>query len=140
MHMPFAGGMRIDLQCLPGDDAAHLGSTEGAREWIGAVVDPWYGEHIQWTSTYLFRQVVAKTYTDPHRRVLLTGEAAHLFAPFGGRGLNCGVFDAIATCHPALCGVCAARTARPGSRGRCRPASRRPFGLRAHGSPTGPPC
>jgi 3-(3-hydroxy-phenyl)propionate hydroxylase len=94
MHMPFAGGMRIDLQCLPGDDAAHLGSTEGAREWIGAVVDPWYGEHIQWTSTYLFRQVVAKSYTDPYRRVLLTGEAAHLFAPFGGRGLNSGVFDA----------------------------------------------
>jgi 3-(3-hydroxy-phenyl)propionate hydroxylase len=94
MHMPFAGGMRIDLQCLPGDDAGHLGSTEGAREWIGAVVDPWYGEHIQWTSTYLFRQVVAKTYTDAHRRVLLTGEAAHLFAPFGGRGLNSGVFDA----------------------------------------------
>ena len=51
MHMPFAGGMRIDLQCLPGDDAAHLGSTEGAREWIGAVAGPWYGEHIQWTST-----------------------------------------------------------------------------------------
>ncbi|MDT5015777.1 MAG: 3-(3-hydroxy-phenyl)propionate hydroxylase [Mycobacterium sp.] len=94
MHMPFAGGMRIDLQCLPGDDAAYLGSAQGAREWIGSVVDPWYGDHIQWTSTYLFRQVVAKTYTDVHRRVLLTGEAAHLFAPFGGRGLNSGVFDA----------------------------------------------
>ena len=94
MHMPFAGGMRIDLQCLPGDDAEYLGSPEGAREWIGSVVDPWYGEHIQWTSTYLFRQVVADTYTDPHRRVVLAGEAAHLFAPFGGRGLNSGVFDA----------------------------------------------
>jgi 3-(3-hydroxy-phenyl)propionate hydroxylase len=94
MHMPFAGGMRIDLQCLPGDDAAYLGSPDGAREWISSVVDPWYGEHIQWTSTYLFRQVVARTYTDPHRRVLLAGEAAHLFAPFGGRGLNSGVFDA----------------------------------------------
>jgi 3-(3-hydroxy-phenyl)propionate hydroxylase len=94
MHVPFAGGMRIDLQCLPTDEADYPGSPEGAREWIGSVVDPWYGEHIQWTSTYLFRQVVADTYTDPHRRVLLAGEAAHLFAPFGGRGLNSGVFDA----------------------------------------------
>nr|AAK84836.1 putative oxygenase [Nocardia brasiliensis NBRC 14402] len=39
--------------------------------------------------------MVAETYTDPRRRILLAGEAAHLFAPFGGgRGLNSGVVDA----------------------------------------------
>lgn len=38
--------------------------------------------------------MVANSYTDDHRRVLLVGEAAHLFAPWGGRGLNSGVFDA----------------------------------------------
>lgn len=94
MHMPFEGGMRIDLQCLPTDDADYLASPEGIREWTSAVVDPWYGDHVQWVSTYVFHQVVADSFTDPHHRVVLAGEAAHLFAPWGGRGLNSGVFDA----------------------------------------------
>ena len=94
MYMPFAGGMRVDLQCKPDDDADYLSSPEGVREWLPSVVDPWYAEHVQWISMYRFHQVVADTYTDPHRRVILAGEAAHLFAPWGGRGLNSGVFDA----------------------------------------------
>jgi 3-(3-hydroxy-phenyl)propionate hydroxylase len=94
MHMPFATGMRVDLQCLPTDDVDYLASAEGVREWVSKVVGPWYGEHVQWVSTYRFHQVVADSYTDEHRRVLLAGEAAHLFAPWGGRGLNSGVFDA----------------------------------------------
>ena len=94
MYLPFATGMRIDLQCLPTDDVEYLSSPEGVREWVSKVVDPWFGDHIQWISTYRFHQVVADSYTDEHRRVLLAGEAAHLFAPWGGRGLNSGVFDA----------------------------------------------
>ncbi|MFB8277400.1 FAD-dependent oxidoreductase [Nocardia colli] len=94
MHMPFATGMRVDLQCLPDDDVDTLASSAGVREWVSTVVGPWYGEHVQWVSTYRFHQVVADSYTDTHRRVLLVGEAAHLFAPWGGRGLNSGVFDA----------------------------------------------
>jgi 3-(3-hydroxy-phenyl)propionate hydroxylase len=86
--------MRVDLQCLPGDDVEYLSSPEGVREWISAAVGPWYADHVQWVSTYRFHQVVADSYTDEHRRVLLAGEAAHLFAPWGGRGLNSGVFDA----------------------------------------------
>ncbi|MBF6489019.1 FAD-dependent monooxygenase [Nocardia otitidiscaviarum] len=94
MHMPFQGGMRIDLQCLPGDDADYWSGLDGIRRWTAEIVDPWYGEHVTWVSSYRFHQSVADTYTDPHRRVLLAGEAAHLFAPWGGRGLNSGVFDA----------------------------------------------
>lgn len=94
MHMPFATGMRVDLQCLPTDDVDYLSSPEGVREWVSQMVGPWYGDHVQWVSTYRFHQVVADSYTDEHRRVLLAGEAAHLFAPWGGRGLNSGVFDA----------------------------------------------
>jgi 3-(3-hydroxy-phenyl)propionate hydroxylase len=94
MHMPFATGMRIDLQCLPTDDVEYLASPQGVREWLAKVVDPWYGDHVQWVSTYRFHQVVADSFTDPHQRVLLAGEAAHLFAPWGGRGLNSGVMDA----------------------------------------------
>jgi 3-(3-hydroxy-phenyl)propionate hydroxylase len=94
MHMPFATGMRVDLQCLPTDDVDYLASPDGVREWVSNIVGPWYGDHVQWVSTYRFHQVVADSYTDEHRRVLLAGEAAHLFAPWGGRGLNSGVFDA----------------------------------------------
>jgi len=94
MHMPFAGGMRLDIQCLPGDDVAHLSSPDGLREWIPRVVDPWYAEHVTWVSSYHFNQAVATSYTDEHARVILAGEAAHVFAPFGGRGLNSGVMDA----------------------------------------------
>lgn len=94
MHMPFKGGMRIDLQCGPNDDADYLSSPDGIREWTSQVVDPWYGDHVTWVSTYRFHQVVADSYTDTNRRVLLAGEAAHLFAPWGGRGLNSGVLDA----------------------------------------------
>jgi 3-(3-hydroxy-phenyl)propionate hydroxylase len=45
-------------------------------------------------STYRFKQVTADSFVDEHRRVLLAGDAAHLFAPFGGRGMNSGVHDA----------------------------------------------
>lgn len=94
MHMPFRGGMRIDLQCRLDDDTDYLSSPDGIREWTSRVVDPWYGDHVTWVSTYRFHQEVADSYTDEHRRVLLAGEAAHLFAPWGGRGLNSGVLDA----------------------------------------------
>ncbi|MEZ4293610.1 MAG: FAD-dependent monooxygenase [Polyangiaceae bacterium] len=49
---------------------------------------------MSWVSTYQFLQIVAKRFVDPARRVLLVGEAAHLFAPFGARGMNSGVVDA----------------------------------------------
>ncbi|QIS23586.1 monooxygenase [Nocardia terpenica] len=94
--LPFATGLRLDLECLPDDDVEYLSSPDGVREWVSMIVDPWHAEpeHVQWVSVYKFRQSVASTYTDPHRRVLLAGEAAHVFAPWGARGLNSGVFDA----------------------------------------------
>jgi 3-(3-hydroxy-phenyl)propionate hydroxylase len=95
MYMPFAGGIRVDIQCRRGDNADQMATREGIRDWMSKILDPWYAEHVQWVSTYRFQQVVANSYTDQHRRVLLAGEAAHLSAPFGGgRGLNSGVIDA----------------------------------------------
>lgn len=95
MFVPFAGGWRIDLQLFEEDDRAYYGSEEGVREWLPKVMDPKYAERITWVSTYTFYQVVAESYTDENHRVILAGEAAHLFAPFGARGLNSGVPDAI---------------------------------------------
>ncbi|GAB7386403.1 FAD-dependent monooxygenase [Bacillaceae bacterium] len=95
LFVPFAGGWRIDLQLLAGDDPEEFGSVEGVKKWLPLVMDRKYADRISWVSTYQFYQVVAKSFTDEHCRILLAGEAAHLFAPFGARGMNSGVPDAI---------------------------------------------
>lgn len=92
--VPFAGGWRVDLQLHDGDDPEELGQGDGLRDWLRAVMPPAYAERVTWASSYQFLQVVADDFADPHRRVLLVGEAAHLFAPFGARGMNSGVPDA----------------------------------------------
>ena len=94
MYVPFAGGWRVDLQLFEGDDREFYGSEEGVRQWLPKVMDAKYVDRITWISSYTFYQVVADKFTDENRRVILAGEAAHLFAPFGARGLNSGVPDA----------------------------------------------
>ena len=93
--VPFAGHWRIDLQCRPDDDPEAFSGTEGVKTWLPKVVDAKYAERVTWVSTYVFLQVLARSFTDVDRRVLLVGEAAHLFAPFGARGLNSGIPDAV---------------------------------------------
>lgn len=103
--VPFAGGWRVDLQLHEDDNPAMFAEGEGLRQWLRAVMPPAYAERVSWASTYQFLQVVAEDFADAHRRVLLVGEAAHLFAPFGARGLNSGVPDAdaaAAAVHIAL--------------------------------------
>ncbi len=92
--VPFAGGYRVDLQLVDGDDPDQLASAGGVRAWLDAVLPPGYADRTTWVSTYQFLQLVAHDFADLTRRVLLVGEAAHLFAPFGARGLNSGVPDA----------------------------------------------
>lgn len=92
--VPFQGGWRVDLQCRESDDAERLASDEHARDWIGTALGERYADQVSWTSSYQFLQVIADTFIDEHRRVLLAGEAAHLFAPFGARGMNSGIADA----------------------------------------------
>ncbi len=94
LFVPFAGHWRIDLQCRPDDDAEAFGG-EGVKDWLPLVIDAKYAERVTWVSTYVFMQVLAREFADPTGRVLLVGEAAHLFAPFGARGLNSGIPDAI---------------------------------------------
>ncbi len=65
------------------------------KNWLPRVMDPVYADRVTWVSTYVFLQVLAREFADPTGRVLLVGEAAHLFAPFGARGLNSGIPDAI---------------------------------------------
>lgn len=103
--VPFAGGWRVDLQLHDDDDPKELSHGDGLRHWLRAVLPPAYADRVGWASTYQFLQVVADDFAEPARRTLLVGEAAHLFAPFGARGLNSGVADAEAAAtavHVAL--------------------------------------
>ena len=81
--VPFAGGIRADLQLRPDDDPEQFNDPEGVKGWIAQVLPPKYADRVAWVSTYRFYQVVASAFTDEHRRIALVGEAAHLFAPFG---------------------------------------------------------
>ena len=94
LQVPFAGGFQVDLQCRDDDPPDAFGSAEAVRRWLPQVVGAEYTERVLWVSTYHFLQKVADAFADPRRRVLLVGEAAHLFPPFGARGMNSGIADA----------------------------------------------
>ncbi|WP_344586697.1 FAD-dependent oxidoreductase [Actinomadura vinacea] len=96
MRVPFTGGFQVDLQCRASDSPAAFGTEEAVRRWLPEVLDDGRADRILWVSTYRFKRMVAERFTDPHHRVLLTGEAAHLFPPFGARGMNSGIADAAA--------------------------------------------
>ena len=114
--VPFAGGYRVDLQLVDGDDADKFASPDGVRTWLDAVLPPGYAEHTSWVSTYQFLQLVAHDFADPARRVLLAGEAAHLFGAVRRAGPQLG------------------RARRRGGRVRRRPRARSGYpGVRADG-------
>jgi 3-(3-hydroxy-phenyl)propionate hydroxylase len=94
LRVPFRGGFQVDLQCRDDDQADDFGTTAAVRQWLPGVIGEGYADRVLWVSTYHFLQKVAESFTDPHRRVLLVGEAAHLFPPFGARGMNSGIADA----------------------------------------------
>lgn len=96
LMVPFGGGWRFDLECSPDDDVEAFASEPRLSQWITDIAGPGYAEGQMWSSAYRFNHSVASAFTDSHSRVLLAGEAAHLFPPFGGgRGLNSGIPDAI---------------------------------------------
>ncbi|WP_329578794.1 FAD-dependent monooxygenase [Kitasatospora sp. NBC_01250] len=96
MRVPFAGGFQLDLQCKDGDRPEDWADEEAARSWVAKVVGAKYADRLLWVSRYHFLHVVAENFTDANRRVLLVGEASHLFPPFGARGMNSGIADSVA--------------------------------------------
>ena len=94
LFVPFAGHWRVDLQCRDEDDPDAFSTESGVRTWLSQVMPSKYADRVTWVSTYVFRQAIADAFVDADARVLLAGEAGHVFAPFGARGLNSGVADA----------------------------------------------
>ncbi|MFE3826617.1 FAD-dependent monooxygenase [Streptomyces sp. NPDC059092] len=112
MRVPFTGGFQIDLQCREDDVPETYGTREAVRGWLPRLVGDGYAERVLWVSTYRFLRKVAAEFTDPGRRVLFVGEAAHLFPPFGARGMNSGIADAAAAAAAVAAGI-ATGSARP---------------------------
>lgn len=85
------GTFRIDWQVPSGFDLAAAEAARAVDERIRAIIGQRRYELV-WRSVYRFHSRV----TDRMRvgRVLLAGDAAHVFSPFGARGLNSGVLDA----------------------------------------------
>jgi len=82
---------RIDWQVPAGFDLA----AEGASGALDARIRKITGDapyEIVWATAYRFQERVAERFSAG--RAFLAGDAAHLFAPFGARGLNSGLQDA----------------------------------------------
>lgn len=78
---------RIDWQVPPGYEPGTDDLPARVRAVIGDTP-----HRIDWHTVYRFHSRVATTLHTG--RVFLAGDAAHLFAPFGARGLNSGIADA----------------------------------------------
>ncbi|HEX9066865.1 MAG TPA: FAD-dependent monooxygenase [Streptosporangiaceae bacterium] len=91
VHQCPDGVWRIDWQVAAGFDLA----AERASGGLDARVRQITGDQpyeIVWATAYRFHERVAETLGTG--RVFLAGDAAHLYAPFGARGLNSGAQDA----------------------------------------------
>lgn len=102
--VPYAGGFQVDVQSRAGDAPEGIAAPEAVRRWLPALIGPTPSERITAISVYRFLQLIADDFTDPHHRVLLVGEAAHLFPPFGARGMNSGFADAQAAAEAIAVG------------------------------------
>jgi 3-(3-hydroxy-phenyl)propionate hydroxylase len=68
-------------------------STNGRLEWrIRSLIGQNQPYKVKWATVYNFNNLKADTFNVG--RVFLAGDAAHLFSPFGARGLNSAVADA----------------------------------------------
>jgi pentachlorophenol monooxygenase/3-(3-hydroxy-phenyl)propionate hydroxylase len=91
VHPCPGGTFRIDWQVAPDFDLAGDEASGGLDQRIRAIVGVRPYE-VLWKSVYRFHsRVVPRMRLG---RVLLAGDSAHLFSPFGARGLNSGVLDA----------------------------------------------
>jgi 2-polyprenyl-6-methoxyphenol hydroxylase-like FAD-dependent oxidoreductase len=91
VHPQPEGEWRIDWQVPPEMDDDEERRSGRLDERVRAIAGDVPYEFV-WLSAYRFHERVAARFRVG--RVFLAGDAAHLFAPFGARGLNSGVEDA----------------------------------------------
>ena len=91
IHPQPDGEWRIDWQVAPETDVEAERASGALDARIRALVSDAPYE-LAWLSAYRFHQRLASRFRVG--RVVLAGDAAHLMAPFGARGMNSGVEDA----------------------------------------------
>jgi 3-(3-hydroxy-phenyl)propionate hydroxylase len=92
VHPQPDGIWRVDWQ-IPSDTDIEAEHTNGGLDRrIRAVIGPETAYELIWMTVYRFHQRLADHFRVGN--VFLAGDAAHLFAPFGARGLNSGAADA----------------------------------------------
>lgn len=82
-HIDFQIGQAIPIEDVTASGRLH--------ELVSAAIEG-HSYDLIWSTTYVFKQVLAKQFRQG--RVFLVGDAAHLYAPYGARGLNSGLVDA----------------------------------------------
>ncbi len=92
IHPQPDGLWRIDWQIPPGTDIEAENADGRLDRRIRAVVGERANYELAWMTVYRFHQRIADRFRA--RRTFLAGDAAHLYSPFGARGLNSGVPDA----------------------------------------------
>jgi 2-polyprenyl-6-methoxyphenol hydroxylase-like FAD-dependent oxidoreductase len=85
------GVWRIDWQ-VPAEFSLDVEQSSGALDARIRMITGSNPYDIVWLSVYRFHQRRASTLVSG--RVLLAGDSAHIYAPFGARGLNAGFHDA----------------------------------------------
>ncbi len=83
---------RLDWQ-VPGDTDADVERRSGRLDERIRRVAGHADYELVWATAYRFQQRVADGWRSG--RAFLAGDAAHLFSPFGARGMNSGVEDAV---------------------------------------------
>jgi 2-polyprenyl-6-methoxyphenol hydroxylase-like FAD-dependent oxidoreductase len=83
---------RIDWQIAPDTDVEAERADGRLDRRIRAVIGPNTAYEVVWMTVYRFHQRLAPAFRGGN--AFLAGDAAHLYAPFGARGLNSGVADA----------------------------------------------
>lgn len=91
VHQCPGGVWRIDWQ-VPADFDLERQRATGALHGRIQMITGDRPYEIVWLSVYRFHQRRASSFVNG--RVLLCGDAAHIYAPFGARGLNAGFHDA----------------------------------------------
>ena len=91
VHQCPDGVWRIDWQVADGFDLGAERASGGLDARVRQITGGRPYE-IVWATAYRFHERVAETFGAG--RVFLAGDAAHLYAPFGARGLNSGAQDA----------------------------------------------
>lgn len=82
---------RLDWQVPVGFNLDHERINDRLDWRIQSLIGHNQPYKIKWATVYNFNNLKADTFNVG--RVFLSGDAAHLFSPFGGRGLNSGVAD-----------------------------------------------